>query len=156
LGKLKGTRNLLTKDLSILQRIERYITKQEDGHWLWSGGFQKIPLFTYRDDTGELVRVSVRRLMLETYKKVEVTSRQVRNTCGLERCVSPDCSELKDKGRKLTELNRQKEEGKILRDDFIRKSKDFGFSQRNISKVLNLHESEVSLIIRGKRRKLAA
>jgi hypothetical protein len=153
-GKPKGTQNKALRGLSLLERVERYVDKTPGEHWIWRGGavgLSKHPIFRYTREDGTLGSVQVRRFLYEAYLKPARQIKQVKNYCGIERCVRPECSMPMEKRARFIEQQRQHSLLQLERAKFILYLKGEGFNQCDIAKYLGIHESTVSLIVNGKR-----
>lgn len=74
--------------------------KQERGHLIWIGGFNKAqPCLQTRID-GARVNLNIKPAMLRLFG-VEVRTINVRAGCGVENCVHPNCLVLKGGRRAL-------------------------------------------------------
>ncbi len=148
----------VNEGLDWADRIER-LCKKEDGHWLWQGYTYSEdcpspdwPQYMVRDSEGS-GHLSPRRVIWKKYREGSIDGVALRTTCGIGNCVAPDHLYKPTKNKDKASKQRAATELKNKRANRIRLLHSAGHAQNLIAQMVGVHESTVSLIVRGKRRK---
>lgn len=84
---------------TLIQRLGKYIRRNRDGCWLWTGSRNSHgqPIVGWKTET-----FKVRRVMVVLYRGEIEAGQMVSMTCGDKTCVNPEHMRMSNVGRAMT------------------------------------------------------
>lgn len=149
----------VNEGLDWADRIER-MCKKEDGHWLWQGYVYNEstespgwPQYMVRNSDGPS-HLTPRQVIWEKYRKTSGKGKALRVSCGFSNCLNPEHLYAPTKSKDKIAQQKANTEAKNKRARLIRELQREGvLSQNRIAEMVGVHESTVSRIVNGSRRK---